>query len=97
MFFYNTARSSIFIKPDDLFFIKQSFTPGKLIKFYNKHSVIVKEDNDKFSNLYVEPDTTCLILSVTNKNMYVQFELLLENKILIFNTTVDPFQLLKIY
>jgi hypothetical protein len=95
MFFYK--RNSIFIKPEDLFFIKQSYTPGKLVKFYNKHSLLVKEDNDKFSRMNVEPETTCLVLSVTNKNMYVEFELLLENKILIFNTTVDPFQLLKIF
>jgi hypothetical protein len=96
MFSYS-IRNSIFIKSEDLFFIKQSFVPGKLVKFINKHALIVKEDNDKFSRTVVEPDTTCLILSVKAKGASVEFELLSESKILIFNTTVDPFQLLQIF
>lgn len=101
MSFFTSKDRQYYIKKTDLELILHEFTPGKLVEFITANKVVVvQKKSDEFIRKEVGPGVVCLLLSTKAKQdlgfQAVEFELLHDDEIFLYYTTINPFQLLKI-
>jgi len=91
-----------FIRNSDLELIFHEYTPGKLVEFIQATKIIVLEKNSQEAfRKEVGPGIVCMLLSTKSKPGFVgfdgvEFELLHNEEIFLYYTTINPFMLLKL-